>query len=86
MTKYLDIGELSALLGQSPGTIKKKIKTRPGCLPTPMHLPGTSMLRWRGHQVENWMTETGWSRPEPAPAPASAARGPQPKKISKNRL
>jgi predicted DNA-binding transcriptional regulator AlpA len=62
MESYLDIAELAVLLGQSQSTIKRKLSTHPHCLPPRMHLPGTKMLRWRSHDVENWKVETGWSR------------------------
>ena len=68
MVTYLDIFDLAVLLGQSQRTIKKKLKARPDCLPPRMHFPGTKMLRWRGHDVENWMRETGQSCPDLAPA------------------
>lgn len=62
MTNYLDIDELSPLLGQSTQCIKKKLRTAPHQLPPKMHIPGSKMLRWRMHEVENWLTETGQSK------------------------
>lgn len=59
---YLDITELAALLGLSENLIKKKVRTDPNAIPSKMHLPGSQMLRWRLHEVENWMAETNWTR------------------------
>jgi predicted DNA-binding transcriptional regulator AlpA len=62
MTKYLDIDELATFLGQSTQTIKKKLRSVPAQLPPKMHIPGSKMLRWRMHEVENWLTDTGRSK------------------------
>lgn len=62
MTKYLDIDDLAVLLGQSTQTIKKKLRNVPHQLPPKMHIPGSKMLRWRTHEVQNWLIETGRSK------------------------
>jgi predicted DNA-binding transcriptional regulator AlpA len=62
MTKHLDIDELVALLGQSTQTINKKLRSVPHQPPPKMHIPGSKMLRWRTHEVENWRIETGRSK------------------------
>lgn len=66
MTTYLDIDELALLLGESARTIRRNLARRPSAVPPKMHIPGTAMLRWRLHEVENWMAETGRIR-RPAP-------------------
>jgi predicted DNA-binding transcriptional regulator AlpA len=60
--RYLDVDELAALLGESAGSIKRKIRTNSSEVPPRVHLHGTRMLRWRLPEVENWMWETGWAR------------------------
>lgn len=60
--EYLDVDELAALLGESAGSIRKKIRANSNDLPPRMRLPGNRMLRWRVREVENWMWETGWTR------------------------
>lgn len=62
MTIYLDIEELAPLLGQSTRSIKRKLRTVPHQLPPKMYIPGSKMLRWRMHDVENWLVETGRSK------------------------
>lgn len=57
MTKYLDIDELAALLGQRADTIRKRLRVAPYALPPKMHIAGSKMLRWRAHEVENWLKE-----------------------------
>ena len=59
MTKYLDIDELAALLGQRADTIRKKLRVSPYALPPKMHIPGSRMLRWRAHEVKIWLQEHG---------------------------
>jgi predicted DNA-binding transcriptional regulator AlpA len=59
MSKYLDIQELAELLGQSTRTIRKTLVKSPHLVPHRLHLPGSRMLRWRVHEVESWMYETG---------------------------
>lgn len=56
--RYLDVDELAALLNESSGTIRRKIRANSSEVPPRMYLPGSKMLRWRLHEVENWMWET----------------------------
>jgi predicted DNA-binding transcriptional regulator AlpA len=60
VTNYLDIDELAERLGQRPRTIRQKLARNPQAMPPRMHLPGSALLRWRAHEVENWIVETGW--------------------------
>lgn len=57
MTKYLDIEELSNLLGLAAKTIRKKLRETPYLIPPKMHIPNSKMLRWRAHEVEIWLNE-----------------------------
>lgn len=58
--KYLDVDELAELLGESASSLKRKIKANSHKVPPRMRLPGSKMLRWRLHEVESWVWETGW--------------------------
>ena len=62
--RYLDVDELAELLGQSADSLRKKIRANSTEAPPRAHLPGSKMLRWRLHEVENWVWETGWARSE----------------------
>lgn len=62
MIRYLDVDELAELLGESAVSLKKKMRANSSEVPPRMHLPGSKMLRWRLHEVENWISETGWVR------------------------
>jgi predicted DNA-binding transcriptional regulator AlpA len=63
-TKYLDIDELAEMLGRSPATIRRKLRSDRSCdrmeVPAPMYIPGRGavggarMLRWRELDVERW--------------------------------
>lgn len=57
MTKYLDIYELGEVLGRSPDSIRRKLKSNPRGVPPTMYIPGTRMLRWRPAEVEAWLEE-----------------------------
>jgi predicted DNA-binding transcriptional regulator AlpA len=57
MTTYLDIWELSELLGRAPETIRKQLRSDPQRIPPRMHIPGTRMLRWKASEVEAWLEE-----------------------------
>jgi len=59
MSTYLDIHELAVLMGQSTRTIRRNLANCSHLVPPKMHIPGSSMLRWRRHEVEQWMYETG---------------------------
>lgn len=66
MSTYLDIHELAALLGQSTRTIQHNLVNCPHLVPPKMHIPSSRMLRWRRHEVEAWMFETGvWNGSPP---------------------
>lgn len=60
--RYLDVDKFAALLHESASNIRRKIRANSNEVPPRMHLPGSKMLRWRLHEVENWMWETGWTR------------------------
>lgn len=60
--RYLDVDELAELLGESAGSLRRKIRANYREVPPRMHLAGSRMLRWRLHEVENWLWETGWAR------------------------
>lgn len=60
MTTYLDIDDLAELLGLRPNTIKRKLADAPMLVPPKMHILNSSMLRWRAHEVKNWMYEVDW--------------------------
>ena len=62
MKTYLDIDELAELIGKSPRTIKQKLSSDPTSVPPKMHIPGSAMLRWRKHEVDVWLAETGSER------------------------
>ena len=57
MTKYLDIYELSEILGKSRATIRKALKSNARTVPPRMHIHGTRMLRWRKSDVDVWLEE-----------------------------
>lgn len=58
MTRYLDVFELAEMLKVTPQTIRRNIRTRRWGVPQKMHIPGTSMLRWRADDVETWLRES----------------------------
>lgn len=80
MIIYLDIAELAGLMGMPAATLARRLRARPQSVPPKMHLGASNMLRWRKHEVDNWMVETGWSRA------SRGSRGscPPPFKIAKN--
>jgi len=53
--KLVDLNELSALLGRSPGTIKKDMKRNRLAVPPRLHIPGTRLLRWRQVDIDSWL-------------------------------
>lgn len=59
MTKYLDIEELAVLMGTSSAKIRRSLETKPFDVPPKMHIPGSSMLRWRVVEVKKWLYEHG---------------------------
>lgn len=65
MTKYLDIDELATLLGRSSRSIKRDMARNPSAVPPKMHVPGSALLRWRAHEVENWIVDTAGLRGRP---------------------
>lgn len=60
MSMYLDVHDLTTLLGQSTRSIRNNLAERPHLVPPKMHIPYSRMLRWRAHEVESWMFETGF--------------------------
>jgi predicted DNA-binding transcriptional regulator AlpA len=57
MTNYLEVHELAEVLGNSPETIRKNMRSNPMAVPPRMHIPGTRMLRWRRADVDAWLDE-----------------------------
>ena len=55
--EYVDVFELAELLGRAPETVRKNLSRRPWMVPTPMHIPGTKILRWRAAEVNVWIAE-----------------------------
>lgn len=61
MTTYLDIDELATFLGRSVRSVKRDMGRSPTSVPPKMHIPGSALLRWRAHEVQNWIVETSYS-------------------------
>lgn len=56
MTPLLTLDELAQILGRSTHTIKSDIRRNPAAVPPRLQLPGTKLLRWRGADVEEWLS------------------------------
>jgi predicted DNA-binding transcriptional regulator AlpA len=56
---YLDIHELAEVLDISAGSIRRRLKRAPYELPAPAHLGQDFPLRWREHEVLNWLHDNG---------------------------
>lgn len=63
MNAYMDAAEVAELLGISFSTFRKQLGKTPNFVPPKMHFVASKMLRWRRQEVENWIVETGWTRP-----------------------
>lgn len=55
--KLLELGDLAALLGRSPETIRKEIRRKPSAVPPGFYIPGTRLLRWRECDVDAWLAK-----------------------------
>jgi len=55
--KLLTLGDLAAMLGRSPETIKKDLRRNPGAVPPRLVLPRTRLLRWRECDVAAWLAQ-----------------------------
>lgn len=53
----LDLGDLAALLGRSPETIRKDLRRNPAAVPPRLCIQGTRLLRWRSADVDAWLTQ-----------------------------
>jgi len=60
--EYLDTHDLAAMLGVTLATIRRRLRTCPWTLPTPVHLGRNFPLRWRRADVAIWQQEI--SEPE----------------------
>jgi predicted DNA-binding transcriptional regulator AlpA len=57
--RYLDIHELAEVLDISAGSIRRRLKREHWDLPAPAHLGENFPLRWREHEVLNWLHDNG---------------------------
>jgi predicted DNA-binding transcriptional regulator AlpA len=57
ISTYLDIDDLAALLGLTPGTIRRRLRTRPWTLPPSAHLGPDYPIRWRQADAARWLQE-----------------------------
>jgi len=55
MKSLLTIDELANVLGRSPRSIRKTLRSNPDAVPAPLRLPKTRILRWRPELVERWL-------------------------------
>lgn len=60
---YLDLWEVSEVLGASAASIQKRLKTKPFTVPPVANLGRPGLLRWRRKEVDAWMMETNFAAP-----------------------
>jgi predicted DNA-binding transcriptional regulator AlpA len=53
--QLLTLQQLAQLLARSPETIRKDLTRNPTAVPPRVRIPGARLLRWRLHDVEEWL-------------------------------
>ena len=69
LEKFLNLDDLSLLIGRSKSTIKNDLRRSPHKVPTPIAIPGQRSLRWHPRVVEQWLNDLA------ATAQAQSQRG-----------